>query len=94
MDKLISDYIKRHLQLKADNKAVNLSYLGFEIDYDAVNAYLQVDNIAGVKKIEVDDSLLHDMFSDQISIIHVIVGGKRQSTKLDYPDTYASFSFQ
>jgi len=93
-DKMVSDYINRHLQLKADNQPMNLSYLGFEIDHDAVYAYLQVENIVSVKKIEVDDSILHDLFSDQIGIIHVIVGGNRQSTKLDYPDTNASFTFQ
>lgn len=93
MDKLVSDYIKKHLQLKADNKAVSLSYLGFEIDHDAVYVYLQAENIASIKKIETDNSILHDLYTDQMSIIHVIVGGNRQSIKLDYPETQASFSF-
>ena len=26
-----------------------------------------------------------NLFNDQINIIHVMVGGKRKSTKLDYP---------
>jgi hypothetical protein len=92
-DKIVSDYIMKHLQLKVDGKAVTLSYLGFEIDNDAVSAYLQVDNIASVKKEEVTNSLMYDLYDDQISIIHVIVGGNRKSTKLDYPDTVAKFEF-
>src|SRR5438046_2746869 len=45
MDKLVSDYIKKHLSVKADNKAANLSYVGFEKQDEAVYSYFQVDNV-------------------------------------------------
>ncbi len=93
MDKLISDYIKRRLFIKVDNKPVSFSYVGFEKEDEAVYSYFEVDNIAGVKKIDVINSILHDFSDQQINIIHCIVGGKRQSTKLDYPKTNASFDF-
>ncbi len=93
IDKIVNDYVAKHLQLKADSKLVTLSYLGYEIDNDAVAVYLEVDNIPSVKKVETTDSILYDQFNDQMSIIHVIVGGNRKSTKLDYPDTNASFEF-
>jgi hypothetical protein len=93
IDKIVSDYIKKHLQLKADGKQVTLSYLGYEIDNDAAAVYLEVDNIPSVKKVETTDSILYDQFDDQIRIIHVIVGGNRKSDKLDYPDTQAVFQF-
>lgn len=92
-DRIVSDYILKHLQIKADDKAEKISYLGYEIDNDAVSAYLEVDSIASVKKIETTDSILYDQFDDQMSIIHVIVGGNRKSTKLEYPETQAMFSF-
>ena len=93
MDKLVSDYVKKHLQLKVDQKAYSLSYLGFEIDHEAVNCYLEIDNISSVKKIEAVDSLMYDMYDDQIGIMHVTVNENRKSTKLDYPNTNAVFSF-
>ena len=93
MDKLVSDYVIKHLQLKANGKSVSLTYIGFEIDHEAVNCYLQVDNIASVKKIEAINSLMYDMFDDQMGIMHVTVNGNRKSTKLDYPSTAASISF-
>lgn len=93
IDKVVSDYVAKHLQLKADGKVVTLSYLGYEIDNDAAAVYLEVDNIPSVKKVETTDSILYDQYDDQMSIIHVIVGGNRKSTKLDYPDTNASFQF-
>jgi len=46
-----------------------------------------------VKQINITSSLMHDIFDDQSEIIHVVVNGKRQSTKLDYPASKANFSF-
>jgi hypothetical protein len=92
-DKWINNYIKKHLSIKADNREVNFSYLGFEKEDEAIYSYFQVDNVTSVKKIDVTNSILHDFSDQQINIIHCMVGGKRQSTKLDYPKTEASFSF-
>lgn len=92
-DKWISDYIRKHLALKADGKNLNLSYLGFEKEEEAIYSYFQVNDIASVKYVDITDSILHDFSDQQINIIHCIIGGKRQSTKLDYPKTEASFQF-
>jgi hypothetical protein len=92
-DKWITDYIKKHLSIKVDGKDVNLTYLGFEKDEEAVFSYFQVDNVANVKRVNVSNSLLHDFSDQQINIIHCSVGGRRQSTKLDYPSTEAGFQF-
>jgi hypothetical protein len=93
MDKLVSDYIKKHLSFKVDSKSVNFSYVGFEKEDEAIYSYFQVDNVATLKKLDVSNTILHDFSDQQINIIHCIVGGKRQSTKLDYPKTEASFQF-
>jgi hypothetical protein len=92
-DKWVGDYIKKHLSIKVDGKDVNFSYLGFEKEDEAVFSYFQVDHIASVKRISVSNSLLHDFSDQQINIIHCSVGGKRQSSKLDYPNTEAGFQF-
>ncbi|MBS1655715.1 MAG: hypothetical protein JSU05_12770 [Bacteroidetes bacterium] len=93
MDKLVSDYLRNHLSLKVDGKAVTLSYVGFEHQEEAVYGYLEVDNITSVKKVEITNTILHDLFTDQVSIMHVIVNGNRKSTKLDYPASQATISF-
>jgi hypothetical protein len=93
MDTLVKKYIFSHLSINADGKPVKLSYVGFEHENEAVYGYVQVNNIPSVKKVDVTDKLMHDMFTDQVNIIHVIVEGERKSTKLDYPTTEASFSF-
>jgi hypothetical protein len=93
MDSLVKKYITSHLAIKADNKLVSFTYVGYESESEAVNSYIQVDNISTVKKMEFTNKLMYDLFSDQVNLMHVIVGGNRKSTKLDYPETSAVFSF-
>jgi hypothetical protein len=93
MDTIVKKYISQHLQIKADGKLAAIKYLGFEKQDEAIDIYFEADNIPTVKKVDVTDSILFDLYDDQLSIIHVIVGGNRKSTKLDYPKTAASFEF-
>lgn len=93
MDSLIKRYIFSHLSIKADGKPVKLQYVGFENESEAAFSYIEVENINTVKKIEVTTNMMHDMFIDQMNIIHTIVGGKRISNKLEYPDKETSFIF-
>ena len=93
MDKLLTEYIHEHLQLKADNKTVVLNYIGFEVESEAVFIYLQANDISSVKKIDAVNTILHDLFNDQTEIMHVTVAGNRKSVKIDYPDSRATFQF-
>lgn len=92
-DKFIPDYVGKHLALAVDGRPIVLTYVGFEKEKESAYAYFEVSNIAAVKNISATNSLLHDFIDQQINIMHVIIGGKRQSTKLDYPDTKAVFQF-
>lgn len=92
-DSYIPAYIKTHLSVSIDGKLANLSYIGFEKEKESAYCYFQVENVSSLKKIDINNSILQDFTSDQINIIHVMVNGRRQSTKLDYPATNASFSF-
>jgi hypothetical protein len=93
MDVLVRNYIASHLQIKISPSALPLNYLGFEINKEATDVYFESDVIPVVKKIDVDDSLLHNLFDDQINIVHITVNGIRKSEKLDYPDRRISQTF-
>ena len=93
MDKLVSDFVQKHVLLKIDNKQSQLSYIGYERDSEAVYSYFQVENIAVLKKLEISNTILHELFTDQINMMHIMVGGKRKSVKLDYPDKDFAISF-
>lgn len=86
MDALIKSYLERNLQIRAGDDRVKLNYLGFEINRESADIYLESDKINRPKKVEADVGLLHNLFDDQINIVHIIVNGVRKSEKLDYPD--------
>lgn len=93
VDKLVSDYIKTHLQLTANGRAVQFSYLGFEREDDAIYSYVEVADIATLNQLGVVNQLMYDLFDDQTNLIHVTTGGTRKSTKLEYPNKEAIFGF-
>ena len=92
-DKLIDAYVERHLRLKVDGRPVALHFVGSEKENDGTWSYFQVNEVPTVKKIEVVDELLYDSFNQQINIMHVTVGGQRKSTRLDYPESNATFEY-
>jgi hypothetical protein len=93
-DRMVKEYIKSHLLLKIDNKAVTLEFVGFEKENDAVWSYFEVKNIpAAPKKIDVTNSILYESYDKQMNLMHVTVGGNRKSYRLNYPDKEASFQF-
>ncbi|GGH21043.1 DUF6702 family protein [Mucilaginibacter phyllosphaerae] len=93
LNRFISEYVKKHLSIKADGKVLNLNYVGYEIQEDGAWVYFEVKGVSTVKKIDIHDELLNAMHAEQINMLHVTVGGQRKSTKLDAPDADTSFSF-
>jgi hypothetical protein len=93
MDKLISDYFNKHLQILIDDKPVKIQYLGFQQEEESVYSFLEVTGVSAVKKLTVKNKLLHDLNENQINIIHAIINGSRKSTKLDFPKSEVSFKW-
>jgi hypothetical protein len=93
MDTLVKKYLSTHLTLKANGKPLTFSYVGFENDHEAAYGYIEVLNVPTVSKVDISTSIMYDQFEDQMNIFHVIVDGKRKSTKLNYPDKEAVINF-
>ena len=86
MDELVKKYVAANLDIQADDRNVKLNYLGYEINREATDVYLESDALPPVKKVDVTVSLLYSLFDDQMNIVHVIVGGVRKSERVNYPD--------
>jgi len=93
MNKLVNDYVQKHVKINVDGKLVALKYLGFEKIEEGIYSYFEADNINTVKKVIVSNNILFEYSRQQISLVHVIVGGNRQSTKLNNPESIASIEF-
>lgn len=93
MNAFVNEYIQKHLQLKVNGKSVDMSFIGYEEQNESIWTYLQVNNVNNINSISIENNLLHDYNTNQINMLHAKVGDKEQSTKLDYPQTHAEFSF-
>jgi hypothetical protein len=93
MNKLVADYVQKHLLIKIDGKTAALQFLGYEQDEEGIVSYYQVNNIATVKKLDITDNILFEYKKEQISIIHTTVNGNKKSTKLVNPEDKYSFEF-
>ena len=93
MNKLVSDYIEKHLKITVNSKAQKLLFLGFEQDEEGVSSFWEADDVPAIKNITVNDNILYEYQSQQISLVHITVGGKRQSTKLVNPEEKVSWSY-
>ncbi len=92
-NKLINDYLLKHFSINIDAKPAVLKFVGFEKENESIYCYFEVMNVPAIKKLVVNDSILQDYKQEQINIIHAIINGNRKSTKLNFPENQASFSF-
>lgn len=93
MDKLVNDYVLRHLQIRVNGQPQILEFNGYQQESESIWSFFAIKNIAGVKKIELHNSLLHDYRDQQINMLHIKANGKEQSDKLDYPQNTYSITF-
>lgn len=93
VNRLIDDYLRKHLQLSVDGKPLTLQYVGYEIDEDAAWCYFEAPEVPHVKRIDIRNDVLFAEHRTQTNMIHVLAGGTRKSTKLDNPQRSFSFTF-
>ena len=93
INELLKKYAEDYLKMKSDNKFLKINYVGFEEDSEAVNIYLESESVNAPKKVEVAVSFLYNLFDDQMNIVHLVVDGKRQSDRLNYPNRYLYKNF-
>ncbi|MBE7176895.1 MAG: hypothetical protein INR69_10840 [Mucilaginibacter polytrichastri] len=93
MDNWVKRYVLAHVQVMPSGKTINLNYVGFEKVREVVNVYFETEPVSPPKMLRANVSLLHDLFNDQMNIVHMTVNGVRKSTKLDYPDKQATQTF-
>ncbi|MEO5998992.1 MAG: DUF6702 family protein [Chitinophagaceae bacterium] len=94
VEKYVFDYLQKHMQVKINGKPVIFQFIGYEKEEDAVWGYLQINNVAVLKKMEVTNNILYETNNMQTSIMHATAAGTRKSTRLVFPDTVASFEWQ
>lgn len=93
LDSLMEVYIQAKLFISVDGKPVDFNYLGSELEGDARWAYLEVEDVSGLKQAEVTNMILVEAFDDQENIVHFKANDKVRSYRVNKDDKVATFEW-
>jgi hypothetical protein len=93
-DDYIFDYLKRNLKIKVNGKVTNYSFIGKELESDVVWSYLEITGVGQLNKIEVECSVLTEVFDSQSNIIQVTNGKGIRNLLLTKQKTVGEISFK
>jgi len=81
-DEIITKYLKENFLLKINKENVTYNYIGKENSEDLIGVwiYLEVENIAEVKSVEIANSILTKEFDDQKNLVQIKVPGAGPGT--------------
>lgn len=82
-DSLIQIYILENITILIDGKEKNRTYIGNEIEDDALWSYIEYTGIQKLDTLDIRNTILLDIFDDQANIIHFTAGDYEKSIKLD-----------
>jgi hypothetical protein len=85
-DSVVFRYLKQHLQLAGDGRSLQLKWEGKELQGEAVWCYLSVSNVSDLANLTIENDLLLHYREDQVNIVHMKAGSKKNSCRLVAPE--------
>lgn len=79
---LLKKYLEEHFKLTVNGKPKAFNYLSREVESNVVICYLSIKEVAKVSSLQVDNSILIDLHSDQQNIVQFNNNGKKQNLLL------------
>ena len=86
--KVLKSYLEANFSLKQNGKPIPLDYVGSEADADVIWCYLESPPLKSPETVNVRNTLLLDLFDDQINLVHLVIGHKTRSRKY-YQENYS-----
>lgn len=82
LDDILKEYLNRNFQVGVNDKDEEYTYLGHEIEGDAIFCYMEIPKVKRLKSIEVYYAVLTQLYEDQTNLVHVEVDDKIRSMKM------------
>ncbi len=90
---LLSVLVNTGLTVQVGSKRINLAFLGYSVEDDAIWCFLEAKNIKYYPRVTVCNNLLYNQFESQTHFIHCTVNGGRKSFKVVNPEKCAMFVY-
>ena len=81
-DRAIEGFLEQNFTILVNGKPVSRTYIGKEVEADAIWVYIEVPKIKRVKNIEVQHLALLDVFRDQRNFVNVEYEGEKKAVIL------------
>ena len=90
-DQLVQDYLSNKLKIKVDQKTTSFNYIGKEVSEDlaALWCYFEIESVHPDNFIEVENTILMELFEDQKNIVSV-KGPKKSKAYFLFVNDYFS----
>lgn len=79
IDSLINNYISKKLEVIINTNKKAYSFLGKEYNNDEIYIYLEIENVEFIKAIEIKNSMLMEIFSEQQNIIKLYINDTKKT---------------
>lgn len=93
-DKYVFNYLKSKLKFEVDGKPVEYNFVGKELEDGVVWSYLEIENVPDFSEIDVNCSLLTEVFDTQNNVIQVEKDKKIKNILLNRAKTSGSIRFE
>lgn len=81
-DQYISEYLNDNISISPNGKPREFSFIGKELEDDAIWCYLEIKDVDILNNIEVKDTILTEIFATQNNIVQVTSKGKTKNLLL------------
>ncbi|MCH7398814.1 hypothetical protein MM236_12490 [Belliella sp. DSM 107340] len=79
LKKMVEKYVIQHNEIVINEKNIKLTFLGYEIEEEAVWIYLEGESSGIPKTVNIRNTILIDQFNDQQNIVNFYIGKKPKS---------------
>lgn len=83
---------KNVLSFRCNNKPMELKYIGYEKEEEAIWTIWKIVNCEKPNAISIDNKLLYDYLKDQMNIVHCETGSFKESSRQVNPDSKITFT--
>ncbi|MFZ6052078.1 DUF6702 family protein [Halocola ammonii] len=85
-DQMIEAYLQKNFHMQVNDKHVEWTYLGKEVEYDLTYCYIETFGVPPINFLTIENTVFFDLFDDQTNLINLRINGMRETVMLNPND--------
>ncbi len=93
LDRYLTKYLKAKFKISVNSERQELVFVGKEYEDDYIVIYSEIENVSAVKTLEMENTLLMDVFPEQKNMVHTEILGKKKSFLMEVENAKVLLNF-